>query len=73
MNSIILNVGDLITPGLIEDLQGSTFQVTVLPNNQIQLHRVSIVNDLRCPVVIGGERCGLSANHEGRHIWSGGD
>lgn len=27
----------------------------------------------RCPVFIGGERCGKQAGHDGKHIWANGD
>lgn len=39
-------------------LEGRTFQVHLLPGKKIRLYPVTLPeSDLRCPAIIGGERC----------------
>lgn len=54
-------------------LEGKTFQAHVLPGNRVRLYEVKIMSLRRCPVIIHGERCGLDAGHECKHMWAGGD
>ena len=37
------------------------------------LHPAEVRVHTRCPVVVGGERCGGNANHTGKHDWGRGD
>jgi hypothetical protein len=58
----------------LSELEGRTFQIHVLPNDNLKLVPTTIDKDSgRCPVVIGGERCGERAGHEGKHCWGNGD
>lgn len=63
------------TPATLTPLDGRTFQVHVLPGTtMLRLYPVTLPEpDTRCPVVIGGERCGELAGHGGKHCWAGGD
>ena len=58
----------------LQTLEGRTFQVHVLPGAKLHLYPVEIDPDLaRCPVIVGGERCGGKAGHSGKHQWNNGD
>ena len=55
-------------------MDGNTYQVYISPDKkEMTLYPVSIAVDDRCTVVIGGERCGCKAGHEGKHWWGRGD
>lgn len=53
-----------------ESLDGKTFQVYVR-SNYLVLYPVSL--STRCPVIVGGEQCVLTAGHEEKHMWGRGD
>ena len=57
--------------GYIEE---GLFQAHLLPGNRLKLIPVKLKTDLeRCPIILGGERCGGKAGHSGKHFWAGGD
>jgi len=63
-----------VPPDVAAELDGLTFQAHAFGEGQVRLFPVTIDPDARrCPVVVGGERCGKQAGHEGRHQWAGGD
>lgn len=70
MDEVIITYSGYIEPEWVE---GKTFQVHVLPDNKLRLYLVTLDHDERCPVIIKGERCGLKAGHEGKHMWGSGD
>lgn len=76
MSSLILKLAEGQSA---EGLDCKTFQVHVRPGGVLRLYPVTIEKpvpirqDTRCPVIIGGERCGCEAGHEGKHMWAGGD
>lgn len=70
---IILTIAAEYDPA---SLEGRTFQIHVRDGDRIVLYPVRIQADQaesRCPVIIGGERCGDVAGHEGKHMWLRGD
>ncbi len=68
--SYVLTIAEPLPGGI----DGATFQVHQVTPGVIKLYRVEIRKpDVRCPVVIAGERCGEVAGHEGKHCWGGGD
>jgi hypothetical protein len=57
-----------------ESMNGKTYQVHVQPNGKLRLYTVtSLKIQTRCLTVVGGEQCGGTQGHEGKHWWSGGD
>ena len=66
---VVLN----LTGDVDSQIDGKTFQVHILHDNRIRLVVVEFSVDSRCPVIIGGERCGQSVGHQGKHWWAGGD
>jgi hypothetical protein len=57
-----------------KSLDGRTFQVFVYGPGRIKLTPVTLAEpEKRCPVIVGGERCGCQAGHEGKHQWGSGD
>lgn len=78
--SLILTLAEL--PADMSALDGKTFQVHLLPSiasaigeqpMRLRLYPVTITVDTRCPVIVGGERCGRKVGHDGKHMWGGGD
>ncbi len=68
--NIVLSLNEAAPP----ELDGKMFQVHILPGNRLRLYPVEILPpDSRCPVKVGGERCGLAADHAGKHCWANGD
>ena len=75
MRPVVLTVQEPVA-----DLDGETFQLHVLPGGRVRLSPVTVAPLYLapcCPVVVGGERCGLpwghEGEHEGKHQWSNGD
>jgi hypothetical protein len=69
--TVVLSLND---PALAEMLAGRSFQVNHLGGARVELRPLKLEPaGTRCPVVIGGERCGLSQGHEGKHMWGRGD
>lgn len=64
-----------LAPGQdVSNLDGKTFQVHILPDGRMRLALVTLIRpDDRCPVIVGGERCGCRPGHAGKHMWAGGD
>lgn len=64
-----------VSSEILAQLDNKTFQIHVLPDGKLRLY--SVILDVQkpspCPIIIGGEKCGLSAGHEGKHMWAGGD
>ena len=55
-------------------LEGRTFQIHVVNRlSQLVLIPVELLPDVRCPILVGGEQCGLDRGHSGKHRWSNGD
>jgi hypothetical protein len=64
--SIRLTLSDPLT--VPEMVNNKTFQVHVKSPTEILLYLVEIDKDsARCPVIVGGERCGNKVGHEGKH------
>lgn len=71
---ILLKLSDPILPEDLKDLDGKTFQVHVYDHSKICLVSVRLIDERpRCPVIVGGEQCGMKAGHEGKHMWANGD
>lgn len=66
--SIVLTVAEDV-----RGLEGRLFQAHVLPGGRLRLYPVTLAHEARCPIIVGGERCGREAGHEGKHVWAGGD
>lgn len=66
---LVLTVHEAINLSLLE---GKTFQAHVVSENKLRLIPVTIETDMQCPVIVGGERCGGRAGHNGKHCWGGG-
>lgn len=67
---IVVRLAEAVAP----DLEGRTFQVHLLPGDRLRLYPVEISREaMRCPAVVGGERCCLTVGHFGKHRWAGGD
>lgn len=57
-------------------LQDGSFQVSVMSGGRLRLTALTVTKVKekgRCPVVLGGERCGDKVGHEGKHVWGRGD
>ncbi len=62
------------TLATLAKLEGRTFQVHVIGTSMLRFYPVELEPpDTRCPVLIGGERCGERVGHAGKHCWRGGD
>lgn len=65
MTSIIV---ELVEPlAVSEMLDGKTFQIHVKGPNTLLLYPIEVVVDTRCPIIVGGERCGDKVGHTGKH------
>lgn len=58
----------------LDELDGKTYQVAVLPDGKLKLYEVNLCCEARrCPIIVGNERCGQLEGHPGKHGWAGGD
>ena len=56
------------------ELDGKTYQAHFNGGNMLRLTPVEIrKKNKQCPVILGGERCGGRAGHDGKHFWARGD
>lgn len=72
-NAVYIDLDQRIDPKLAALLDGKTFQIHVTTSDRLTLYLVELAGDGRCPVVIGGERCGRKAGHADKHTWLNGD